>query len=332
MNTQSEQEQAAVAILRATGANLIEVALVAKAALEVGRGQIKRAMKCVRLGAEELKRQEKTVTFEKAVAAALEARKERRARTQSDFRYVTRRFMKRCKGLAQRRVRSIRSEECARYIEEAFDTPSQRAKARRVLSGVFGTALKRGWCNENPVARVEAPHVVEKRIEILNPNEIERLLRAATEYEAGRCLAAVGMMLYAGIRPHEVARLSWKQVDIAGKSICILPQHSKTGGARMVTIQPPLLRLLQRCPQMGRICPPQWLRHWRALRKLAGFTTWQPDVLRHTFASYHLRYFRDYTALQYETGHRDSSLLRTRYVDMRGVVAPAAFWTDTVFG
>ena len=83
MNTQSVQEQAAVAILRATGANLIEVALVAKAALEAGRGQIKRAMKCVRLGAEELKRQEKTVTFEKAVAAALEARKERRARTKS---------------------------------------------------------------------------------------------------------------------------------------------------------------------------------------------------------------------------------------------------------
>ena len=41
------------------------------------------------------------------------------------------------------------------------------------------------------------------------------------------------------------------------------------------------------------------------LCKQAGFTTWQPDVLRHTFAGYHLRYFRDYTALQYETGHRD---------------------------
>ena len=326
MNTQSEQEQAAVAILRATGANIIEAALVAKSALEAGRGQIKRAMKCVRLGAEELKRQEKTVTFEKAVAAALEARKERRARTKSDFRYVTRRFMKRCKGLAQRRVRSIRSEECARYIEAAFDTPSQRAKARRVLSGVFGTALKKGWCSENPVARVDAPRVVEKRIEILSPNEIERLLRAAAEYERGRCLSAVGMMLYAGIRPHEVARLTWEQVDMAGKSICILPQHSKTGGARMVTIQPPLLRLLQRCPQEGRICPPQWLRHWRALRKLAGFTTWQPDVLRHTFASYHLRHFKDYTALQYETGHRDSSLLRTRYVDMRGVENASAFW------
>ena len=349
MKTYCEEEMVALSILKGTGVNIVEAALVAKAALEAGGTRLrqngnlsayaevrasettalralKRCKKIIALGAEELKRQEKTVTFEKAVAAALEARKERRARTQSDFRYITRRFMKCCKGLAKRRVRAITVQECAEYIDTAFDTPSQRAKARRVLSGVFGTAVKRGWCSENPVAKVETPQVREKRIEILTPSEIERLMRAAAEYETGRCLAAVGMMLYAGIRPHEVARLTWEQVDIEGKSICILPQHSKTGGARMVTIQPPLLRLLQRCSQVGRICPPQWPRHWRELRKQAGFATWQPDVLRHTFASYHLRHFKDYTALQYETGHRDSSLLRTRYVNMRGVENTSAFW------
>ncbi len=135
MNTYCEEETAALAILRATGVNIVEVALVAKAALEVDRGQIKRAMKCVKLGAEELKRQEKTVTFEKAVEEALEARKERRTRTRSDFRYITRRFMRRCRGLAKRRVRAITTQECSEYIDTAFDTPSQRAKARHVSVG-----------------------------------------------------------------------------------------------------------------------------------------------------------------------------------------------------
>ena len=232
---------------------------MARAALEAGRYKVKRAMKCVALGAEELKRQEKTVSFEKAVAEALEARKGRRARTQSDYRYVTRRFMKRCEGLAQRRVRSIRPEECAAYIEQAFSTPSQRAKARRVLSAVFGTAVKRGWCSENPVQKVDVPRVEEKRIEILSMDEITALLDAARSYRGGICLAAVGMMLYAGIRPHEVARLTWDEVDTRNKSISILPQHSKTGGARLVTIQPPLQRILQESPQhSGRICPTQW--------------------------------------------------------------------------
>ena len=135
------------------------------------------------------------------------------------------------------------------------------------------------------------------------------------------------MMLYAGIRPHEVARLNWEQVDIEGGSIAIFPQHSKTGGARSVTIHSPLRRLLASCTATtGRICPPQWLWHWRRLRRSAGFTRWVPDVLRHTFASYHLRHFRSYSELQYETGHRDSSLLRTRYVNMSRAQNATAFW------
>ncbi|MBQ2379549.1 MAG: tyrosine-type recombinase/integrase, partial [Akkermansia sp.] len=88
------------------------------------------------------------------------------------------------------------------------------------------------------------------------------------------------------------------------------------------------LRLLAGCVvRTGRICPTQWLRHWRELRRQAGFTHWVPDVLRHTFASYHLRHFRNYSELQYETGHRDSSLLRTRYVNMSRLGDVAGFWT-----
>ena len=319
---------AALAMLKSCGGDIMEVAQVACEAMRAGRGRMKRARRCIAEGENALRLQEKTVTFEKAVQAALEARRERRARTQCDFRYFTRRFLVRCKGLAARRVRAITPQECAGYIDAAFDTPRQRQKARLVLSGVFGTAIKRGWCSENPVARVEVPRVVERRIDVLASREIENLLDAARRYRGGCCLAAVSMMLYAGIRPHEVARLSWEQVDIGGRTISILPQHSKTGGARLVSIHAPLLRLLAGCVvRTGRICPTQWQRHWCELRRQAGFARWVPDVLRHTFASYHLRHFRSYSELQYETGHRDSSLLRTRYVNMSRLGDVAGFWT-----
>ncbi len=326
----SEEEHAALVMLRSTGINILEAAQIAGAALRAGRNRVRRALECIAAGEEELRRREKTVTFEKAVEAALEARRTRRARTQTDFRYFTRRFMKRCKGLSKRRVRSISAQECAEYIEKAFDTPRQRQKARLILSGVFGTAIKRGWCSENPVARVDAPKVVETCLEILTLREIHDLLAAARQYRGGICLAAVSMMLYAGIRPHEVSRLSWQQVDAVGGTICILPQHSKTGGARLVTIHPPLAALLGECRREGSICPRQWLRHWRAVRQLAGFRYWVPDVLRHTYASYHLRHFRSYNELQYETGHRDSMLLRTRYVNMARVENAADFWGSHV--
>ena len=96
---QKETDNAALALLRSTGADVLEVALVAKTAMEAARGKVKRAMKCIVAGAEALRQQEKTVTFEKAVEAALEARQGRRTRTIYDFRYFSRRFMLRCKGL-----------------------------------------------------------------------------------------------------------------------------------------------------------------------------------------------------------------------------------------
>ncbi len=322
---------AAIVLLKRSGVPALEAAQVACAAIQSGKGRTKRAMRCIAAGAEELKKQERTVSFEKAVAFALEARRERRVRTVYDFRYFTRRFMKRCPGLARRKVRAISAQECARYIEMAFDTPRQRQKARLILSGVFGTAVKRGWCSENPVARVEAPRVVEKQVPILTPQEIKDLRHTAEAYQGGSCAAAVGMMLYAGIRPHEVARLTWAQVDLRERAVYILPQHSKTGGARRVTIHKPLLRILRahRRADGERVCPANWLRHWRELRRAAGWggeKSWPQDALRHTFASYHLSHFRSYAELQVEIGHRDATLLRTRYVDQRGVRFSAQFW------
>ena len=328
----TENDFAALTLLKSTGVPSLAAAQLACTALKIGRGKVKRALKCLTAGDEALRQQERTVSFEKAVEAALEARKDRRTRTVYDFRYFTRRFMKRCPGLAKRRIRAMTPQECAGYIEQAFDTPRQRQKARLILSGVFGTAVKRGWCAANPVVRVEAPRVVEQPVPILSPQEIERITTTAETYQGGSCAAAVGMMLYAGIRPHEVARLSWEQVDLQERAIYILPRHSKTGGARRVTIHRPLLRILRAHKRANgeRICPANWLHHWRELRRAAGWDSparrWPQDALRHTFASYHLSHFRSYAELQLEIGHRDATLLRTRYVDQRGVRNAPRFW------
>lgn len=328
----TDKEQAALAILKSTRVDILEAAIVAKKALEAGHGRIKRALKCLAAGENSLRQQTRTVSFGKAVQAALEARHDRRVRTIYDFRYFSKRFMKRCPGLAKRRMRSIKPQECAQYIDMAFDTPRQRQKARLILSGIFSTAVKRGWCDTNPISKVDSPRVEEKPVPILNPDDITRLTTTAERYGGGSCAAAVGMMLYAGIRPHEVARLTWNEVDLQGHAIYIRPQHSKTGGARRVTIHTPLLRILngRRRDASTRICPPNWQQHWRKLRRAAGWNTpthrWPQDTLRHTFASYHLSHFRSYAELQCEIGHRDAALLQTRYVDQRAVQAAEKFW------
>lgn len=328
----NEREKAALEVLRSTGVDVLDVALLAKETLDAARGQLKRARLCLRLGAEELVKRERTVSFAKAVEAALEARKGRRARTQTDFRYVCKRLMARNPELKNRRVRSMTARECERYLAIAFETPQQFRKGRAVMSGVFSTAIRHEWCDVNPVAKVAVPQVQEHEVGILKPVEIKTLLEVAKTYENGACLPAVGLMLYAGIRPHEVTRLTYNEVDWENGSITIRARHSKTGGARRVEMAPPLQRLLsgfRSKPKHERVCPKKWAQHWAELHARAGWNDenpWQPDILRHTFASYHLQYHHDYTALQWAMGHRDASLLRTRYVDLRDVADAVRFW------
>ena len=96
-NLSTSEELAAIEVLRQTGVDVLEAALIAKSALEAGRGRVKRTLECISAGVETLKMREKTVTFERAVMVALEERKNRRKRTLTDFRYIAKRLMKRCK-------------------------------------------------------------------------------------------------------------------------------------------------------------------------------------------------------------------------------------------
>lgn len=322
MNTNTnDQERAALEVLRATGINPLEAAMLARDALLSGNGKLRRAHLCLQAGKLALLTQEKTVCFSTAVKATLLARAGRRPRTLTDLRYLLRRIIKRCPGIARRSVRSITPDDCYKWLRKSFTTPLQRNKGRLALSSVFTTACAHGWCSRNPIHLVEPEPICEKRIVPLTHDEVERLLSVAKSFKNGICLPAVGIMLYAGVRPHEVERLTWEQIHLQHGVISILPQHSKTGGARHVTIHPPLAELLRPYMQPhGRICPQNWRRLWAEIHRLAGWqaesTPWQPDILRHTFASHHLAVFRSYSELQLEMGHRSSDLLRTRYISM----------------
>ena len=312
----SDKERAALEVLRSTGVDVLEAALVAKEALRCGRGRMKRTRACIQLGEEQLRLRERTVTFRKAVETALEDRKRKglRARSIVDFRYLCKRLMKLNPWLSERRVRSITSEDCRRSLEAAFGgSAAQYRKARAILSGVFSTAVRHDWCEANPVARVEVPEVVEAPIKPLGLDEVARLEETARRPEHRDMQLSLHLMLYCGIRPTEVSRINPEtDIDWEHALVLVRPTTSKTGGGRVVP--------LRKAGAISvRTIPRRWVQRWRALRKAAGWSKesahpWRQDVCRHTFATYHAARFRNYAALQIEMGHRDSSLLRTRYV------------------
>ncbi len=279
----------------------------------------------MRAGIASIRESERTVSFAHAVQASLEARKHRRPSTLADLRSYTGRMV-RYENWGESPLRAITAHQCRDMLAKLFGhSPHVFRKAQAILHSIFAYGRRQGWCDANPADAVERPPLHEQRIEILTPPQIKSLLRACDAPEFTTMAPSVKLMLWCGIRPGEVQRLRWKDIDPREGVVYIDPSHSKTGGARAVPLRgaAKVLSLILE-QEDGRIAPTNWARLWRRVRLRAGLRTWQQDALRHTFASLHLKCFHNPPQLQEEMGHRDSRLLRTRYLNMRNLSTSAA--------
>ena len=255
-------------------------------------------------------------------ALYLETKRHLRPESFADIRYLGNRLLKSDKELAARNFSELSLAECEEWLSLEFKSPSQFNKARTMLHGVFEFATRREWCDKNPIKLIEKRKILEKEIIPLTNTQAESLLKSAKIQKNSECLPAVGLLLFAGIRPQEVRRLKWKDIDLEEGFITVRSQCSKTGGVRHVEIAPALKRILtkHKGEEESTICPSNWRRKWKNIREESGFkNVWVQDILRHTYASYFAKRFRDLPRLQLNMGHRDLSLLRSRYVNMRGI-------------
>ena len=275
----------------------------------------------IRAGVKAVKAEEHTVCFEEAAWASVAARTARRATTLRDLRHFVRRML-RVEGVAARPLRAMSTRECRELLENAFGGSNHSFnKARAILHSIFAHGQRREWCGENPVSRIEPRRIQEKEIVPLSPQEVQRLEETAQLPEHREMRFSLHLLLYNGVRPQEVARLRERNIQPEQGRVIIAASGSKTGGGRVLP-----LRKRNRLQGIPLRIPRNWQNRWRALRRAAGFTHWQPDVCRHTFASYHAAYFRDLGALQLEMGHRSADLLRSRYLNLPQVRQAKVYW------
>ena len=170
----------------------------------------------------------------------LETKKNLRPESLRDIRYLGSRLIKSNSKFGETYFSELKPALCEQYLSSAFKTPSQFNKARTMLYGLFEFALKREWCDKNPIKLIEKQKVIEKEIIPLSNTQTESLLKSAENTKKRDCLPAVGLLLFAGIRPREVRRLKWKDIDLEEGFITVRSQCSKTGGVRHVEIMPAL--------------------------------------------------------------------------------------------
>jgi len=184
-------------------------------------------------------------------------------------------------------------------------------------------------CSGNPAEKLKIEDPIdESEPTVLQAAELRQMLEAAGPYRH-----AIALMLFAGIRPDEIAgrrkpALEWRHIDRAGKTIRIPADISKTRKPRVIEdktrdgkstpLPAALWEWLADGPAEGLVCPTlirQAIRQvWPALRKARpDFAAWPRDVLRHTAASYLLALWSDEGRVKEVLGHEGASNMLWQY-------------------
>jgi integrase len=187
----------------------------------------------------------------------------------------------------------------------------------RYLRAVFNFGIRRGWCLENPVKRIEM-HSLKMRKEILTNEQVTALLKVVCDNDF-ELLPYHILCVFAAIRPKEVERLAWSNINMEEQFIEVPDEKSKTAIRRIVEMEPLLVRwfgyyVRKGGSTVGDVTPGSNLRkRLRAIRKAAGFERWPQDAPRRTFASCWLAVHSDVNRLNNLMGHTSPEMLWRHY-------------------
>jgi integrase len=269
-----------------------------------------------------IERRNRSVTINKLVDEFIE---NRRAKGKSeiyirDLRTRLRRFKS---SMGHRITADITSGDVDHWIQSLNVGPQTQNNFRAVLSAMWTFAVRRGYAGTNVIQLVDKTSVVRDYIPTFSVEHLTRLLSAASpEY-----LPVLAIGAFAGLRPEEITKLRWEDLDSNERTIRVNASSSKTRKKRFAEISDNLLAWLQ--PYAGRIgpvAPPNLQKSRRATMKAAKIEKWPPDVLRHSFASAHYAFHRDPARTAVIMGHRDQNMLLTHYRDIMKPSEAARYW------
>lgn len=256
---------------------------------------------------------------------AEKVRLNRRTKTITDIRDKLKSFVFDNKD---RPTHQITTADCEAYLDERGKTASTRNSYRTALNGLFGYALKRGAVERNVVATIGKASAEATRPDILSVNEVRRLLATAqTLYPEMIPYLVIG--LFAGLRPqNELPMLDWKNINFSKKTILVTAASAKKRRDRYVEMQPNLMKWLALFNQdEGTIYYSR--RKLRVLRDKAKIK-WQPDIMRHSFASYHMAHFNDDAKTAKQLGHTTgSSVVFEHYKHLVEPTDASKYWQIT---
>jgi integrase len=166
-----------------------------------------------------------------------------------------------CKQFGDRLITTITVEEINLWLRELKVAPTTVHSYRRYLSMLFNLAVEKQWCQTNPVRDRDAfkPLIQAAEVEVYTPEEMTAMIAAADSV----VLPVIILGAFAGLRPGEIERLDWSDIDLPRKVIRVSPRKSgrnaqrRSPRNRYVEIRPNLYAFLAKLehPINGAVYP-----------------------------------------------------------------------------
>ena len=77
----------------------------------------------------------------------------------------------------------------------------------------FNYCYNQEWVEDNPVSRIQKESR-EKEVEILEPEQVEKLFEIALNIKDGAMVPYLVFSIFCGMRNEEIMRLDWKDVNL----------------------------------------------------------------------------------------------------------------------
>lgn len=304
----ADQAVAALKILEGTGGGLIDAARAFRQAWEA---------------------RNRSVPFEEAVSLYLASREDLREATLTSYKYT---LEKACAPLAERTLAEFVPTDVELITEGKGNTAA--AMHRRNFRAFWRWACKppRQWGRVDLLDGLEAVRQSnDEDIVALSVAEVRALLKSAEKFRP-EAAVSFAVSIFGGVRPHELRRLTWK--DVLEDHIEIGRSVAKKHSRRLVPICLTLRAWLDAYRDNADDDQPLTGGNWRevscAVRRMAGWDvaarllkkppvpsrgTWPANACRHTCASVQVAIGTPLEDLTFKFGHSGGhELLRAHYV------------------
>jgi len=174
-------------------------------------------------------------------------------------------------------VETINESHVQNFIKSKSDVTAHHII--RYIISFLNFCVSKKYVKENPVKNIRRPKLEQTKHRFLSKDEIQLIINQAPKFGLKEYVI---FAVYTGMRPSELKRLEWKDIDLESNTIII--QKSKTKKARAIPIHPEIIKI--EFKKTGKIFDLTNLRkRFKELKDLTNIQDIDLYTFRHTFAS-----------------------------------------------